>query len=96
MRWSLGLCVSLLMMVGPEKAVAWTKPADVPFNPEDPVSELGSAPFGEFPVVFFNGHRQGLSPGVASEIWKALITHQGREHNVTIDRKTGEFTIREL
>ncbi|MFP6666819.1 MAG: DUF1559 domain-containing protein, partial [Pirellulales bacterium] len=46
----------LLVEAGPEKAVPWTKPQDLPFDPKDPAAALGEVPQEGFTAVFLDLH----------------------------------------
>jgi len=70
----------LCVQAGPDKAVPWTKPEDLPFDPENPLAALGNVPSEGFLAVFFDGHVMRLK--VDSKMLKALITPDGGE---TID-----------
>ncbi|MEO0530248.1 MAG: DUF1559 domain-containing protein, partial [Planctomycetota bacterium] len=62
---------------GPEAAVPWTKPADLPLgaNPFGPLGNLGE----EFVAAFFDGHVETLSSGMSASGLRALITPAGGE-----------------
>jgi hypothetical protein len=62
---------------GPEKAVPWTKPEDLPFRLSDPRSVLGTLADGEFHVAFFDGHAETLPADIAPSLLRALITPGG-------------------
>ncbi|MGO9114577.1 MAG: DUF1559 domain-containing protein [Thermoguttaceae bacterium] len=67
------LCVE----AGPDKAVPWTKPEDLPFDPANPLAALGNASPQGFIAAFFDGHVMQLK--VDNETLKALITPDGGE-----------------
>lgn len=67
------LCVE----AGPDKAVPWTKPEDLPFDPERPLAALGKIPAQKFIAAFFDGHVEQLK--VDNKTLKALITPDGGE-----------------
>jgi HEAT repeat protein len=73
----------MLIEAGPEKAVPWTKPEDVPFRPSDPRVALGSARDGVFLVAFFDGYVRTLPADLDPAVFRALITPDGAE---AIDR----------
>jgi len=62
----------LCVQAGPDKAVPWTKPEDLPFDPENPLAALGNVPSEGFLASFFDGHVLRLK--VDSKTLKALIT----------------------
>ena len=67
------LCVE----AGPDKAVPWTKPEDLPFDPENPLAALGAVPPQGFLAAFFDGSVRQLK--VDNKTLKALITPDGGE-----------------
>ncbi len=67
------LCVE----AGPDKAVPWTKPEDLPFDPARPSAALGEVSAGGFLAAFFDGHVEQLK--VDDKTLKALITPDGGE-----------------
>jgi hypothetical protein len=62
---------------GPDKAVPWTKPEDLPFDPEKPLEALGQVPPEGFLAAFFDGSVITLK--VDNPTLKALITPNGHE-----------------
>jgi hypothetical protein len=68
----------LFVEAAPDRAIEWTKPGDLDFNPEKPFAGLES-PAGEFLAVFCDGHARKISLGIAPEVMKALITRAGEE-----------------
>ncbi len=69
----------MVVEAGPDKAVPWTKPEDLPFDPEDPGSALGEVPEVGFPVVFFDGHTRILPKRIDAKRLRGLITPDGGE-----------------
>jgi prepilin-type processing-associated H-X9-DG protein len=69
----------LSVQAGPDKAVPWTKPEDLPFNPEDPAAALGQVPPTGFHALFFDGHVARIGKSVDAKTLKAMITPDGRE-----------------
>ena len=67
------LCVE----AGPDKAAPWTKPEDLPFDPEKPLAALGKVSPKGFVAVFFDGHVEQMK--VDDKTLKALITPDGGE-----------------
>jgi hypothetical protein len=67
------LCVE----AGPDKAVPWTKPEDLPFDPEKPLAALGKISPKGFIAAYFDGHVDKLK--VDDKTLKALITPDGGE-----------------
>jgi hypothetical protein len=68
----------LFVEVIPDKAVEWTKPADIDFDPAKPFAGLQS-PQGFFLAAFCDGSVQRLSLGIGDEAMKALVTPAGGE-----------------
>jgi hypothetical protein len=64
---------------GPDKAVIWTKPEDLPFDPENPKAALGEIPAEGFLAGFADGHVQLLPKNIDNATLKALITPAGGE-----------------
>jgi len=67
----------LCVQAGPDKAVPWTKPEDLPFDPQNPLAALGKIPAQGFIAAFFDGHIEQLK--VDNKTLKALITPDGGE-----------------
>jgi hypothetical protein len=67
------LCVE----AGADKAVPWTKPEDLPFDPENPLASLGAVSPEGFIAAFFDGQVMQLK--VDAKTLKALITPDGGE-----------------
>ena len=76
------LCVE----AGPDKAVPWTKPEDLPFDPEKPLAALGKISPQGLIAAFFDGHVEQLK--VDNKTLKALITPDGNE---VIDPEKSRF-----
>jgi hypothetical protein len=68
-----------VIVAGGDKAVPWTKPVDVRFNPADPYSELGDIGdtllFAKVDGSIYRGRKSAVS----AETLKALITKNGGE-----------------
>lgn len=68
----------LVVEAGADKAVPWTKPADLDVDPEDPLKSLGK--IGEiFQALFMDGAVRVLPQTIEPETLKALITPSGGE-----------------
>ena len=67
------LCVE----AGPDKAVPWTKPEDLAFDPENPLAALGKVSPQGIVAAFFDGSMHLLK--VDNKTLKALITPDGGE-----------------
>jgi hypothetical protein len=64
---------------GPDKAVEWTRPADLPFNPDNPLAALGNVPLEGFLAAMFDGSVRVIQSDLDAATLKALITHAGGE-----------------
>ncbi len=60
---------------GPDKAVPWTKPEDIPFNKQAPLSSLGKLPENHFLALFMDGHVQAVAVDVDSDMLSWMIQH---------------------
>jgi len=59
--------------------VPWTKPADIEYDPEKPLPELGGLSNHGFVVVLFDGSVEHIPADMSEDIIRAAITHQGQE-----------------
>jgi hypothetical protein len=82
-----------IMMVeaGPDKAVPWTKPEDLPFNPEDPAAALGELAEPSFLAVFFDARCEAVDALIDPETLKGLITPAGGEDVSLWDEEDVDF-----
>jgi hypothetical protein len=64
---------------GPDKAVPWTKPQDLPFDPTNPIAALGRIPDTGFIAAMFDASVRRLPKNIPAAMLKALITHDGGE-----------------
>jgi hypothetical protein len=62
---------------GPDKAVIWTKPEDLPFDQDKPLAALGQIPAEGFLAAMFDGSVRRLK--VDNAALKAMITPAGGE-----------------
>lgn len=67
----------LAVEAGPDKAVPWTKPEDLPFDPANPLAALGQIPADGFIAAMCDGGVHRLK--VDNATLKALITPAGGE-----------------
>jgi hypothetical protein len=67
------------VVAGPDKAVPWTKPQDLPFDPANPIAALGKIPDRGFVAAMFDGSVRQLPKNIPAATLKALITHAGGE-----------------
>jgi len=77
----------LVVEAGPEKAVPWTKPEDLPFDPLNPLAALGQIPEEGFLAAMGDGSVHRFK--VDNATLKALITPAGNER-IDMKRITGE------
>ncbi len=69
----------LVVEAGPDKAVPWTKPADLTFDPSKPLAALGKIP-DEGVKALFADFSIGLLPkDIDAATLKALVTYNGGE-----------------
>ncbi|MEQ8787047.1 MAG: protein kinase [Pirellulaceae bacterium] len=65
---------------GRERAIPWTKPEDLPFNPEDPIRAFGASDFGDVILaVMVDGAVRAVPRDTAPESLRALFTRAGRD-----------------
>ncbi|MBC7352258.1 MAG: DUF1559 domain-containing protein [Thermogutta sp.] len=64
----------MLVEVDPDRGVIWTKPEDLPFNPDNPLDGLGHAHPGGFNAAFVDGSVRFISANVDPEVFRRLIT----------------------
>ena len=67
----------MLVAAGAEKAVPWTKPEDLVFDPDDPAAALGQLAGAGFAAAFFDGSVRMVPLGAGPEALKDLITPAG-------------------
>ncbi|HEY7329099.1 MAG TPA: DUF1559 domain-containing protein [Gemmataceae bacterium] len=63
-----------IMIVEASKAVPWTKPEDIAYDPDKPLPKLGVPGASLIQVLFCDGHIQAISPGITKETLRSLIT----------------------
>ena len=68
-----------LMVVEAGEAVPWTKPEDLPFDPEKPLPKLGGHFPGGFNAALMDGSVRFLKTTINPMVLKALITRNGGE-----------------
>ncbi len=64
----------MLVEVNPDRAVIWTKPEDIPFDPENPLDGLGNAHPGGFNVLFCDGSVRFISETIDREVFRRMAT----------------------
>ena len=74
----------LVVVADPERAVEWTKPDDLPFDPKDPLKGLLRPGQEGIDVAFADGSVKRLSPRIDPKKFAAMVTPAGGE-TVTLD-----------
>lgn len=69
----------LVLQVGWDRAVPWTKPADLKFNPAAPLEALGTIRPDKILCVMADGETTALSPHITPQAFAGLATPAGRE-----------------
>lgn len=64
----------LFVEVAPEKAVIWTKPQDMPYDPQNPLAELGETD-GEFLAVFAGSLVRSVDTNTDPETLRAMFSY---------------------
>ena len=66
-------------IVEAQRDIPWTKPEDIPFDPNGPLPELGGFTPEGFNAAFADGAVRYIKKSVSPQILKALITRAGGE-----------------
>jgi len=69
----------LVVHAGADRAVPWTKPEDLPFDPRNPLAALGQIGDAGITVLMMDGSVHTLPRDVDATRFKGLVTHQGGE-----------------
>lgn len=69
----------LAVEAGADKAVIWTKPDDLAFDPKDPLAALGELTDATFNALLMDGSVRGIMKSISPETLKGLITFAGGE-----------------
>lgn len=81
------------------ESVPWTKPEDLPFDPEEPLKALGQIDPQGMAVVFNDGFATILPADTSADDFKAFVTYKGGEvvnrQNDTSPRRRARLMIRE-
>jgi hypothetical protein len=67
-----------IMVVEAAKSVPWTKPEDLPFDPDKELPKVGFRK-GVFQAAFADGSVRAMSPTISKKTLKAAITRNGGE-----------------
>ncbi|MCH7727336.1 MAG: DUF1559 domain-containing protein [Planctomycetes bacterium] len=68
----------MVVEAGADKAVYWTKPEDLPFDPQNPKAALGDVG-PEFLAAFADGRARAIKSNISDDDLKAIITKKGGE-----------------
>ncbi len=74
----------MLVEVNPDRAVIWTKPEDLPFDPEAPLDGLGNAHPRGFNVLFCDGSVRFISETIDPEVFRRMA-------NIADGKPLGDF-----
>jgi type II secretory pathway pseudopilin PulG len=69
----------LILEVGEDKAVTWTKPDDMDFDPQKPLAGLGTIVDGGILAAFADGHVQSIRKSVDTDTLRRLILRNDGE-----------------
>ncbi len=69
----------LVVECGQDRAVPWTKPADIEFDPDTPLACLGRLDAGGFAFGYADGACHLMKPTVPAALFSALVTPAGGE-----------------
>lgn len=82
----------LAVYAAPEKSLSWTKPEDLPFKPEDPVTVLGNIPEDGFVALFWDSRVERLPKDIdpsrlnsfidSTEIARKGLSQEGQDQPV--------------
>lgn len=68
-----------IMIVEASKAVPWTKPEDIPFDPEKPLPKLGLTGASYFMAAMCDGSVRTITKSISKETLRSAITRNGGE-----------------
>jgi len=68
-----------VLEVGPELAVPWTRPDDIPFDSAQPLAALGDLPKDGLWGGFADGAVRRIKPDIKPEVFRGLLTPSGGE-----------------
>ncbi|HEV2972042.1 MAG TPA: M56 family metallopeptidase [Pirellulales bacterium] len=69
----------LIVEVAPDKGVTWTKPDDMPFDAEKPLSGVGTIPPAGITATFADGSVRQLRPTIKPDTFRKLILRSDGE-----------------
>jgi hypothetical protein len=64
------------VVAGPDKAVPWTKPEDLTFDPKDPLASLGRIPGDAFPAASFAGSVLLVPKSIDPDVLRCAVCHR--------------------
>ncbi len=65
----------MFVKAGPDQAVPWTKPADLPYDPVNPIKVLGQLPGDTFLAIMMDGFVHTLKTDIPAETLNYLIQY---------------------
>jgi hypothetical protein len=68
-----------VLEVGPDLAVPWTRPDDIPFDSAQPLAALGKLPKDGLWGGFADGAVRRIKPDIKPEVFRGLLTPSGGE-----------------
>jgi prepilin-type processing-associated H-X9-DG protein len=68
-----------ILAVEAQRDIPWTKPEDIPFDPNGPLPELGGFWENGFNALFVDGSVRSLKKSIMPNVLKALLTRAGGE-----------------
>lgn len=71
----------LVVQAGDDKQTPWTKPDDLPFQPENPMAPLGTIPEDGFLALFGDAQVKRIPRDIAPEKLAACITRAGGDYD---------------
>lgn len=68
----------MIAETGADRAVFWTRPQDIAFDPADPAAAMGDLG-AEFPAAFFDGTVRAAASAADPTALAKFFTHRGGE-----------------
>jgi hypothetical protein len=75
----------MVVEAGPDKAIPWTKPEDLPYDAENPVAAVGHSELARFLAAYFDGTVHGVTRQASPEVLRRLIKHHDSLENLPAD-----------
>jgi hypothetical protein len=76
----------VVLEVGPNLAVPWTRPDDLSFDPLEPLAALGKLPSDGLWGGFADGAVRRIKPDIQPAVFRAILTPNGHE-TIQIERE---------